>query len=72
MQFAQTLGLAVVDLVMIGGVAGASRHPLYAARVVIPSLEVFQFGALAFAGLNLVHRSQLRSERRGAYPLVEV
>ena len=28
MRLAQTLGLPVVDFVMIGGAAGASRHPL--------------------------------------------
>ena len=47
MQLAQSLGLAVVDFVMIGGAAGASRYPLYAARIAIPVLEIFQFGAFA-------------------------
>ena len=40
MQLAHRLGLPVVDLVMIGGAAGASRHPLYAARIAIPVLEI--------------------------------
>ena len=56
MQLAQTLGLPVVDFVMISGAAGASRHPLYAARVAIPALEVFQFGA--FAGVDLTAGEQ--------------
>ena len=56
MQLAQTLGLPVVDFVMIGGAAGASRHPLYAARVAIPVLDIFQFGA--FAGVDLAGGEQ--------------
>ena len=56
MQLAQTLGLPVVDFVMIGGAAGANRHPLYAARVAIPALEIFQFGA--FAGVDLAGGEQ--------------
>lgn len=56
MQLARTLGLPVVDFVMIGGAAGASRHPLYAARVAIPVLEIFQFGA--FAGVDLAGGEQ--------------
>ncbi len=50
-QVAESLGLPVVDFVMIVGAAGASRHPLYAARVAIPALEIFEFGA--FAGVDL-------------------
>ena len=38
-QVAQSLNLSVVDFVMIAGAAGASRHPLYAARVAIPHLR---------------------------------
>ena len=56
MQLAQTLSLPVVDFVMIGGAAGASRHPLYAARIAIPVLEIFQFGA--FAGVDLAGGDQ--------------
>ena len=56
MQLAQTLGLPVVDFVMIGGAAGANRHPLYAGRVAIPVLEIFQFGA--FAGVDLAGGEQ--------------
>ena len=51
-QVAQSLSLPVVDFVMIAGAAGASRHPLYAARVAIPALEIFQFGAFAGVGLT--------------------
>lgn len=50
-QVAESLALPVVDFVMIAGAAGASRHPLYAARVAIPALEIFEFGA--FAGVDL-------------------
>ena len=56
MQLAQTLGLPVVDFVMICGTVGANRHPLYAARVAIPVLEIFQFGA--FAGVDLAEGEQ--------------
>lgn len=55
-QIAQSLGLPVVDYVMITGAAGTSRHPLYAARVAIPTLEIFQFGA--FAGVDLAAGDQ--------------
>ena len=50
-QVAESLDLPVVDFVMIAGAAGASRHPLYAARIAIPALEIFEFGA--FAGVDL-------------------
>lgn len=50
-QVAESLGLPVVDFVMIAGAAGASRHPLYAAKVAIPALEISEFGA--FAGVDL-------------------
>ena len=50
-QIAESLELPVVDFVMIAGAAGASRHPLYAARVAVPALEIFQFGAFAGVGL---------------------
>ena len=50
-QVAESLDLPVVDFVMIAGAAGESRHPLYAARVAIPALEIFEFGA--FAGVDL-------------------
>lgn len=50
-EMAQSLNLPVVDFVMIAGAAGASRHPLYAARVAIPALEIFEFGS--FAGVDL-------------------
>ena len=56
MQVAESLGLPVVDFVMMAGAAGASRHPLYAARVAIPALEIFQFGA--FAGVDLAAGGQ--------------
>ena len=56
MRLAQTLGLPVVDFVMIGGAVGASRHPLYAARIAIPVLEIFEFGA--FAGVDLAGGEQ--------------
>lgn len=55
-QVAKSLSLPVVDLVMMAGAAGASRHPLYAARVAIPALEIFQFGA--FAGVDLAAGGQ--------------
>ena len=55
-QVATSLGLPVVDYVMIAGVTGASRYPLFAARVAIPSLEIFQFGA--FAGVELAAGDQ--------------
>ena len=48
---AQSLNLPVVDFVMIAGAAGTKRHPLYAARVAIPRLEISEFGA--FAGVDL-------------------
>lgn len=50
-EVAESLGLPVVDFVTIAGAAGASRHPLYAAKVAIPTLEMFEFGA--FAGVDL-------------------
>ena len=56
MQLAQTLDLPVVDFVMIGGAAGANRHPQYAARIAIPVLEILQFGA--FAGVDLAGGEQ--------------
>ena len=56
MQLADSLSLPVVDFVMMAGAAGASRHPLYAARVAIPALEIFQFGA--FAGVDLAAGGQ--------------
>ena len=52
MQPADSSSLPVVDFVMMAGAAGASRHPLYAARVAIPALEIFQFGALAGVDLT--------------------
>ena len=55
-QIADSLGLPVVDFVMMAGAAGAVRHPLYAARVAIPALEIFQFGA--FAGVDLAAGGQ--------------
>lgn len=55
-QMAESLGLPVVDYVMIAGATGASRHPLFAANVAIPSLEIFQFGA--FAGVDLTAGEQ--------------
>ena len=55
-QVAESLGLPVVDYVMIAGATGASRHPLYAARVAIPALEIFEFGA--FAGVDLAAGEQ--------------
>lgn len=55
-QVAESLGLPVVDYVMIAGASGASRHPLFAARVTIPSLEILQFGA--FAGVDLAAGEQ--------------
>ena len=41
---------------MIAGAAGASRHPLYAARIAVPALEIFQIGA--FAGVDLAAGEQ--------------
>ena len=55
-QIAQSLGLPVVDTVMIAGAAGPYPHPLYAARVAIPTLEIFHFGA--FAGVDLAAGEQ--------------
>ena len=51
-EVAQSLGLPVVDYVMIAGAAGARRHPLYAVRVAIPVLEISQFGAFADVDLG--------------------
>ena len=48
---AESLDLPVVDFVMIAGAAGTKRHALYAARVAIPTLGIFKFGA--FAGVDL-------------------
>ena len=55
-QVATSLVLPVVDYVMIAGATGASRHPLFSARVAIPSPEIFQFGA--FAGVDLAAGDQ--------------
>ena len=40
-EVTESLGLPLVDFVMIAGAAGASRHPLYATRVAIPESPGF-------------------------------
>lgn len=53
---AQELGLPVVDLQMVGGVAGARQHNVYMARVSLIGTQVEEYGR--FTGVNLSESGQ--------------
>ncbi len=45
------LGLKPVDEILIAGVGGAKPHVVYLAHILIPQLDIVQWGA--FAGVDL-------------------
>lgn len=50
-DLAKELGLKAVDKITIAGAGGAKEHPMYLAHIIIPQMEIVQWGA--FAGVNL-------------------
>jgi len=55
-QLAIDLELPVVDVQQIGGAGGISEHNVYMAHVVIPNLDITQYGK--FTGVNLSEGEQ--------------
>ncbi len=51
-ELAQRLQLPVVDVQPVSGVAGTSDHPVYLARVSIPSLDFYQYGRFTAVALS--------------------
>ncbi len=55
-QLAERLGLPIIDVRTIGGAGGPSEHNVYLAQILIPSLDMPQYGS--FTGVNLVDGGQ--------------
>lgn len=56
-QLAISLGLPVIDKIMIGGVGGSAEHNVYLAVITIPGTTLLQHGR--FAGVHLAAGGQL-------------
>lgn len=50
-ELAKSLGLTQIDVIAISGVGGMQNHPVYLCSILIPSLNIAQYGR--FAGVNL-------------------
>lgn len=50
-ELAKSLGLTQIDVITIAGVGGPQDHPVYLCSILIPSLNLAQYGR--FAGVNL-------------------
>ncbi len=46
-----------MDIVTISGVAGAKEHPVYLAHILIPQLDIIQYGK--FTGVDLKSGGQV-------------
>lgn len=55
-QLAERLGLPIIDVRTIGGAAGANEHNVCLAQILIPSLDMPQYGS--FTGVNLADGGQ--------------
>jgi predicted aspartyl protease len=50
-DLAAALGLKPIDEILMAGVGGAKQHLVYLAHILIPQLDIIQWGA--FAGVDL-------------------
>lgn len=56
-ELAVSLGLPLIDKILLGGVAGSKEHNVYLAVITVPETSLIQYGR--FAGVHLTAGSQV-------------